>query len=102
MTTILTRGPVTVEKTASGRFVAQADVTLQAEGDTAEQAVANLRADPPARLEPIRMSDQPNAWVPMVGWLPDDELTAAWRQAMADRRAELAAQELAEDSEEAP
>ena len=101
MTTILTRVPVTVEKTAAGRFVARAE----AEGSTAEEAVAKLQAEvqpvPAPPLQPMTMSDQPNPWVAMVGWLPDDELTAAWRQAMADRRAELAAQELAEDAEAA-
>ena len=94
------RVPVTVEKIAAGRFVARAE----AEGSTAEEAMANLQTElqpaPAQPLQPVTASDHPNPWVPMVGWLPDDDLTAAWRQAMADRRAELAAQELAEDAEE--
>ncbi len=103
MDSLLTRVPITVEATAGGRFIARAELKLEAEGATAEEAVANLQAEvqpaPAPPLQPMTMSDQPNPWVAMVGWLPDDELTAAWRQAMADRRAELAARELVEDAE---
>lgn len=99
MATILTRVPVAVEKIAAGRFIARADVA--AVKLEAEDAVAKLQAEalsPPTepaagRLEPFRMCDHPNPWVAMAGAFKDDPLMPAWRQAMADRRAELAAQE---------
>lgn len=90
MPTILAN--VTVEKTAGGRFIARTDLKPEAEADSPEEAVAALRATAP--LEPIRANDHPNPWVALAGAFKGDPLMAEWRQAMADRRAELAAQEL--------
>ncbi len=93
MTTILARVPVTVAKTAAGKFIATSDVRLEAEGDTAEEAVAKLQAEttppgaePPARLEPIPASDHPNPWAALAESFKDDPAVGEWLKVMADLR----------------
>lgn len=86
MTTILTRVPVTVEKTAAGRFVARAE----AEGGTAEEAVAKLRAEvqpaPAPPLQSMTAGDDPNPWLALAGAFKDDSLVDDWLEVMADLR----------------
>ena len=90
MATILTRVPVAVEKTAAGRFIARADVTdvrLEAEGDTAEDAVAKLQA----RAEPMVLPATPpggNPWLAVAGmWKGvDPAVIAGWRAAVEENR----------------
>lgn len=84
MTTL--RVPVTVEKTAAGRFVARAE----AEGTTAEEAVANLQAEvqpaPAPPLQPMTAGDHPNPWLALAGAFKDDPLVDEWLQVMAELR----------------
>ncbi len=90
MTTILARVPVTVAKTAAGKFIATSDVRLEAEGDTAEEAVAKLQAETTGG-QTISLPVTPpggNPWLAVVGmWKDTDpELIAGWRQAIEDNR----------------
>jgi len=87
MTTIQVPVPVTVAKTAAGKFIATSDVRLEAEGDTAEEAVAKLRG----RAEPMSLPITPpgvNPWLAVIGmWKDTDpELIAGWRKAIEDNR----------------
>ena len=89
MMTILTRLPVAVEKTAAGRYVARADVQLEAEGDTAEDAVALLQTV--AGGQAITLPVTPpggNPWAAVIGmWKDTDpELIAEWRAAVEENR----------------
>lgn len=87
MTTILARVPVKVSKTAAGKFVATSDVRLEAEGDTAEEAVAKLRGAAEPMSLPIAAPGQ-NPWLAVAGMWKDTppEVIAGWRQAIEDNR----------------
>jgi len=86
--------PVTVRQDATGRFVARpAPVPDEAEGDTPEEAVAKLQAEttplgvkPPARLEPIPVSEHPNPWAALAASFKDDPAVDEWLKVMADLR----------------
>ena len=89
MDSLLTRVPITVEATAGGRFVARADLKLEAESDTAAEAVAKLQTA--AGGETIVLPETPpggNPWLAVAGmWKDTDpELIAEWRKAIEDNR----------------
>ena len=86
MTTI--RVPVTVRQTADGRFVARpAPVPDEAEGGTAEEAVARLQARAEPMTLPVTLPGG-NPWLAVVGmWKDTDpELIAEWRKCVEENR----------------
>ncbi len=87
MASLLTRVPITVEATAGGRFVARADLKLEAEGTTAEAAVAQLQARAEPMSLPVAAPGQ-NPWLAVAGmWKDTDpELLAEWRKAIEENR----------------
>ena len=89
MASLLTRVPITVEATAGGRFVARADLKLEAEGTTAEAAVAQLQARAEPMSLPVAAPGQ-NPWLAIAGmWKDvDPELIAEWRKAVEEYRQE--------------
>ena len=80
MTTI--HFPVTIRKTAAGRFRAES-AHLAAEGDTEEEAVGNLQAE---ALQPLAVKGGPNPWVALAGAFKDDPLVDEWLKVMAELR----------------
>ena len=88
MPTILV--PVTVSPTAGNRFIARTeDFPREAEGGTAEEAVAKLQTA--AGGVTITLPETPpggNPWLAVVGmWKDTDpELIAEWRKAIEENR----------------
>ena len=91
--------PVLVEPAAGGGFVARAGSPFgwSAEGATADEAVAKLRAEAArhaangTRVTAIEWP-APAGEHPLAKWagtLPDDELTRMWREAVEEYRREI-------------
>lgn len=82
MASLLTRVPITVEATAVDRFIARADLNLEAKGTTAEAAVAQLQA------RGTDAAPGQNPWLAVAGmWKDTDlELLAEWRNAIEMNR----------------
>lgn len=84
MTTI--RVPVTVRQTADGRFVARRmPVPEEAEGKTAEEAVAKLQAEA-TPSQPVPVNDHPNPWVALTEAFKGDPMVDEWLRVMTELR----------------
>jgi hypothetical protein len=70
-------------------------VGLTAEGATREEAMDKLgdlvkaRITGGAEIRPLQVAAGPHPWSDQAGWLRDDPMYDAWRQAMEDYRNKL-------------
>jgi hypothetical protein len=91
--------PVIVEPVAGNGYravgTAGLSVGLIAEGTTREEAMEKLRAlvkaraEAGAELRPLQGPAERHPFAEQAGWLRDDPMYDAWRQAMEDYRRQL-------------
>lgn len=68
---------------------------LAAEGETRQEAIDKLgrlvqmRLRQGAEIIPLQLPSEPHPWSQDFGWLQDDPLLPAWRQAMEEYRRQL-------------
>jgi len=86
--------PVLIERTADRRFIAtgSSPFTVQAEADTADEAVAKVkqmiddRVATGATTASVDLNCSSNSWLAEGGMFAGDALFVEWQRAMVDNR----------------